>query len=183
MRKGLFLAAFGLAAAACSQKADTSAAPHAATPAPPAATAQAATEQTPVGEPDVKSDSAVAGDVIEGPAAGKWRITTTMAGAPVAIPPIETCYTKKTFAEMQTSRQAPGVECSEQSYKRQGGKVVGHSVCTVNGRKMTTDMTVTGDLNTAYTMDMTTAIDPPPAPGMSEQKMTLRAERLGDCDS
>ncbi len=64
--------------------------------------------------------------------------------------------------------------------------LVGHAVCTTDmgGKPMTitTDTKVTGDFSTKYTMEMTAKMDPPPMAGMEEQKTTISAERLGDCD-
>ncbi len=182
MRKVLILAVLGLAAAGCSQKTDTAAASD---PAPAAVAAASADAAGPAATaaPAMHSSGDAAMDVADGPAPGKWRITTTMSAMPAAMPPIETCYAKTTFAEMQKKQQGAGVQCSEQSFNRQGDAMIGHSVCTVNGMKTTTDMTITGDVKTAYTMDMTMKMDPPPAPGMGEQKMTIKAQRLGDCDS
>ncbi len=82
-------------------------------------------------------------------------------------------------------QRASGVTCSEQSYNREGDAWVGHSVCTMDaGRTRMTvisDTRVSGDFSSKYTMDMTNRMDPPPMPGMEEQKMTMTAERVGDC--
>jgi len=121
---------------------------------------------------------------MEGPAAGKWKITMTAMGQ--AMPPTETCYAKQTsFAEAQKMQQRAGIDCAEQSYKREGDALVGRTVCTADagdGKKMTvtTDMRVVGDFKSKYTMDMTSKVDPP-VPGVDEQKVSITAERLGDC--
>ncbi|HEV7693113.1 MAG TPA: DUF3617 family protein [Hyphomonadaceae bacterium] len=126
----------------------------------------------------------------EGPAAGKWKMTTTAMGQ--AMPPSEVCYEKQiSFEELdkqqkQQQPQQPNVTCTEQVYKKEGDAQVSHSVCTAEilGKPMTmtTDVRATGDFKTRYTMDMTVKMDPPPMKGMEEQKMTVVAERLGDCD-
>ena len=165
MLTGAALAA--LAFAACSPSApatDAATTPAAAAPAAAVATA-------PAGMP-------------EGPAAGKWRVTTTAMGT--AMPPSEVCYDKQVSVEdAQKMQQQAGVDCTEQSYKREGDAYLGHSVCKmeVAGKQMTTttDMRVTGDFNTRYTMEMTNRMDPAPMPGMEEQTMTILMERLGDC--
>ncbi|MDP3739656.1 MAG: hypothetical protein Q8R02_19865 [Hyphomonadaceae bacterium] len=162
---GLASAALGLAA--CSPSA----------PATDAASTPAAADST-------TAAANMPAELKEGPAAGKWRVTMTAMGT--AMPPTETCYAKQvSFEESQQMQQQAGVSCSEQTYTREGDAFVGHSVCTmeVAGKTMTTtsDMRVTGDFNTKYTMDMTNKMDPPPMPGMEEQKMTIEMERLGDC--
>jgi hypothetical protein len=162
------LAALGLAA--CDSK-----------PADDAATTGDATASAPAGPaaPEPAASAALAADM-EGPAAGKWRVTISSEGMPAM--PSEVCYaTKTTLAEAQKMQQDAGVACSEQSYRREGDAIVAHHVCTVQGMKMTTDMRVTGDFNTRYTMDMTSTMDPPPAPGMGTRKMSIVSERLGDC--
>ena len=161
---GIASAALGLAA--CSPSAPATDAASTPEAAPAAATAN------------------IPAELKEGPAAGKWRVTTTAMGT--AMPPSDVCYDKQvSFEESQKMQQQAGVSCSEQSYKREGDAFVGHSVCTmdVNGKtiNMTTDMRVVGDFNTKYTMDMTNKMDPAPMPGMEEQKMTILMERLGDC--
>lgn len=115
-----------------------------------------------------------------GPAPGKWRLTMTTMGQ--TMPATETCYAKTNFAEMQTMQADAGITCTENSYRREGADVVGHSVCTTkDGMKMTTDSRISGDLGSAYTMDMTSKLDPPPMPSLAEQKISITAERIGDC--
>jgi len=148
----------------------------------PAATDGASSTPAPAAE--TAAPAAAAAPAVEGPAAGKWKITMTTMGQ--TMPPTETCYaTQTSFADAQKMQQQAGVTCSEQSYNREGDAVVGHSVCTsdIGGKatKITTDTRITGDLKAKYTMDMTSVMDPAPAPGMSEQKITMTAERLGDC--
>lgn len=163
------VAALGLAACGPSEPASDAAStttPDAATPAPDAAPA------------------ASAPPTIEGPAAGKWRMTMTTMGQ--AMPSTEVCYEKRmTLAEAEKLQQRAGVTCSEQSFRREADGWVGHSVCSMDagGQKMTmtTDTRVTGDFNTKYTLDMTSRMDPPPMPSMAEQKMIIEMERLGDC--
>jgi hypothetical protein len=117
---------------------------------------------------------------MDGPSTGKWKLTTSMAGQ--AMPSVEVCYDKKmTFAEAEQAQKQAGMECSEQSYRRDGPAVVGRSVCTMNGTKMVTDTRIVGDFNSAYTMDIMSTMDPAPMPGMDKTQMQIKAERLGDC--
>lgn len=174
MRKIVTMTAVLLAAGACSKPAEAPAPAPSATPAPAAAT-------TPTADVTTTAAPAAAAAPLDGPADGKWRITTTMTGVNVAIPPTETCYLKTSFNEIQKTRQGAGVECSEQSFKREGDAMVGHSACTIGGMKAVTDMRITGDMKTSYTMDMTTKMDPAPTPAMANQKITVHAERIGDC--
>jgi hypothetical protein len=121
---------------------------------------------------------------IEGPAAGKWRMTVTAMGQ--AMPPTEVCYAKQvSLEEAEKMQQASGITCSEQSYRKDGDAWTGHSVCTMQGAgapiEVTQDSRVSGDFSSKYTIDLTSKMDPPPMPSMAEQKMSITAERLGDC--
>ncbi len=137
--------------------------------------------------PASKADSAPAVAAMEGPRPGLWRITARIPGMPegVSMPPIETCVTRQDFSEMQRGpgQEMPeGVECSEQTFRRDGDAMVGRSVCTMpDGTRAETDMRVTGDLSSRYSTEVRTRMTPAPDPSMAETVMTMTAERIGDC--
>ena len=114
-----------------------------------------------------------------GPSAGKWKVSVSSGG--MEIPPNEICYAKQmTMEEAQQMQQQSGLTCTEQTFSADGKS--GHSVCALQGMTVTTDYAVTGDFNTAYTMQMTSTMDPSP-PGMTAPSVTtVKMERLGDCD-
>ncbi len=135
-------------------------------------------------QPAAPAAATAAAPAIEGPAAGKWRVTMTSMGQ--TLPATETCYTQQvSLAEAQQMQQQAGVTCSQQSYRREGDAWVGHSVCTMDAggspMTVTSDSRVTGDFSSKYTMEITSKMDPPPMPNMAEQKMIMTAERIGDC--
>src|SRR5690242_7087875 len=69
---------------------------------------------------------APAAPAIEGPAAGKWRITASVGDR--ALPPSETCYaTRTSLADAQKTQQDAGITCSAQDYHREGEVFLGHS--------------------------------------------------------
>jgi putative hemolysin len=120
------------------------------------------------------------------PTPGLWRVTTRMAGLPegMATPSVETCIERGSFEEMQRGgAQLPeGVDCSEQSFRREGNAMVGRSVCALpNGTRTETDTRVTGDFARRYTMEVKTRTTPAPSPSAAEMTMTMTAERIGDC--
>ena len=124
-------------------------------------------------------------DSIQGlprPKTGNWKIQPTMAG--MQLPATTVCYTEEIVSSdkwAQGIREDSGVECSEQRTRMEGGAVVSHSVCTVEGRTMTTDVRAEGDFQSRYTTTMTTTTEPLP-PGMKNPTvMTVTAERVGDC--
>jgi hypothetical protein len=114
-----------------------------------------------------------------GPSAGKWKVS--VSSGEMEIPPNEICYAKQmTMEEAQQMQQQSGLTCTEQTFSADGKS--GHSVCALQGMTVTTDYAVTGDFNTAYTMRMTSTMDPSP-PGMAAPSVTtVKMERLGDCD-
>ena len=100
------------------------------------------------------------------------------------MPPVEVCYDHKvSFSEAQNMQKQAGITCSENSYKRDGAAVVGHSVCVMSetNTKMVTDTRVTGDFNSAYTMEIQSSMDPAPMPAMAHSEMQIKAERIGGC--
>lgn len=123
---------------------------------------------------------------MDAPRPGLWRVTTRMAGLPggVATPSVETCVRHETFADMQhgPGRMPEGVRCSEQTFRREGNAMVGHSVCDMpNGVRAVSDTRVTGDFDSRYTMEVKTRMTPAPSPAMTGTAMTMTAERIGDC--
>ena len=164
MRIALSLALVAVLAAACSKKTAAAKTAAAATAAAPAA---AATE--------------IAAADLEGPTPGKWKLTTELSAAPKPVT-VETCVAKTSFKEMEAARQQAGVSCSEQSYRKEGADIVGHTVCAIQGgMKITTDTRISGDFTSRYTIEGKTLMDPAPTPAMKETTMKITAERLGDC--
>lgn len=162
MRTALSLALVAVLAAACSKKEEAAKAPEAAVPAAPAAPALAAAD-------------------LEGPKPGKWKMTTNLSAAPKPVT-VETCVAQTSFKDMDAAKQQAGVTCSEQSYRREGADIVGHSVCTIQGgMKVITDSRISGDFTSRYTIDAKTVMDPAPTPAMKETTMKVTAERIGDC--
>ena len=162
MRIALSLALVAVPAAARSTKEEAAKAPEAAAPAAPAAPALAAAD-------------------LEGPKPGKWKMTTNLSAAPKPVM-VETCVAQTSFKDMDAAKQQAGVTCSEQSYRREGADIVGHSVCTIQGgMKVITDSRISGDFTSRYTVDAKTVMDPAPTPAMKETTMKITAERIGDC--
>jgi len=142
----------------------------------------APTTQTPsAGEtPAAAAPAPSAAASLTGPAAGKWRSTTTAGG--MTMPAMEICYDKQmTMEDAQALQRSAGVDCSENTYNATAGGMTGRSVCKMGDMTITSDMKVTGDFNTAYTMEITSSMAPAP-PGMPNPSITtIRMERLGDC--
>jgi hypothetical protein len=74
-----------------------------------------------------------------------------------------------------------GVICTENTFTPVAGGIDGHSVCTMDAMKITTDSKILGDFNTAYTMEMTSTMDPAPGGMPQPSTTTIKMTRLGDC--
>lgn len=117
---------------------------------------------------------------MEGPRPGLWRVVSVLPNG-TSAPAVETCITRATFDQNAAGAPA-GADCSNTPFRREGGALVGSSVCTLaGGMRIESATRVTGDLSSRYTMEITTRTTPPPDPSVAETKMTLNAERLGDC--
>ncbi len=158
-------AAASLPLAACSKKEDagkTAAAPEAAAPAAAPA----------------------AGGQLNAPRAGKWKITSEMAGVPAKMPPVEVCYTQDDVGGDNWMKQAQNQDdnCTGVMVTRTPGMITTKGTCHgAGGTKSTYEMKVTGDFNSRYVMESSVVMDPA-IPGMpSPMKAKMTAERVGDC--
>jgi putative hemolysin len=148
------------------------------------------------GQGDGKVDAEGAGETVkrptpapgkmDAPRPGLWRVTTRMSGVPegMAMPSVETCIKQGGFEDLRPggAQMPEGVDCSEQSFRRDGNAMVGHSVCTLpDGTRTESDTRVTGDFDSRYTMEVKTRTTPAPTPSAAQMTMTMTAERIGDC--
>ena len=120
---------------------------------------------------------------LDAPRPGLWRVTTAMEGQPggAAIPTQEICVTQAKL-EPPANTQQPGADCTTQPFARQGDAMVAATACTLPGNmKMDSTIRVTGDFNSRYVTEVTTKLDPAPTPQMAQTKVTMTAERIGDC--
>lgn len=134
------------------------------------------------GEAAAPAAGAEAGS-LEGPKPGKWRIATQLEGVPggATVPPTEVCVTEAVLEAPSAANTPAGADCTVTPYTREGNAMVASSACTIQGIKTTSNVRVTGDFSSRYVTEVTTTMDPAPAPGMGNTKMTLTAERIGDC--
>lgn len=171
--KSLYLAAAAaLMLAACSGETKAPAVDPAASPETAAAPAAPEAPAAPA-----MSADALTPDAMAGPIAGKWRTTIIAAG--ISLPPQEKCFDHQiSFAEAQGEQQAAGMTCSEHTVTPTSDGLMDHSICTKDGLTYTTDTKMTGDFNSAYTLESSVTIAGSPAPAVT----TIKMERLGDCD-
>lgn len=77
---------------------------------------------------------------------------------------------------------ADGADCTQSVTQGLTGATSFQSTCNANGMTMASEGKVTGDMASAYKVDLTTrttGANVPPS--MAELKMTIDAKRLGDC--
>lgn len=145
----------------------------------PAATDPAATPET--ASTETPAAPAAAPAALMGPAVGQWEIASKMGD--MSLPPSKICVDKQlTIEDAQATQQQAGTTCEGYSFQPDGAKVSGTYTCTdATGAKTSVQMTMEGDVNTAYTTNMVMTRDPAP-PGMPNPfTITMSAKRLGDC--
>ena len=167
MRAALCLLSLAVLAAGCSPKSDRTAgeAPGAATSAP----------------------SAMAKAERPRPQPGLWQNTMTMSGPRAMTVSSQICL-DKAMADgggwLNSARDGDAAgkpDPCTQSYEPSAAGLAFQSVCKFGERTVTSRGLATGDFNSAYTVDLTSTMDPPPAGAPSETKMTIAAKRIGDC--
>jgi glucose/arabinose dehydrogenase len=136
----------------------------------PATTAEApATTEAPA----ASEPAATAG--LTGPSAGLWRATAVADGT--AAPPFEFCYKKQMTIEDAKAMQAEmGVTCSEETHNVTPGGMTSHAVCKMGDATVTTDTKMTGDFNSAYTVEIVSSTD-----AAAPTTVVTKMERVGDC--
>jgi len=70
--------------------------------------------------------------------------------------------------------------CSKMDVRKSGNKTVVDSVCTHEGRTVTSHMTISGNMNTDYRMESTSRFMPP-MEGISTMDSTMTGKWLGAC--
>lgn len=114
------------------------------------------------------------------PRPGLWE--QTMANPVTGSATIKLCVGAPEPGENAFSGPvADGADCTQTVTPAIGGSSF-HSTCKANGMTMISDGKVTGDLASAYKVDVTTrttGANVPPS--MAEMKMSIDAKRLGDC--
>lgn len=134
----------------------------------------------PDGAPKAAAGAPDRASLEQGPTPGLWRVTTSVGD--MTLPPVESCIREAKFETPVDADDASGMNCSEETFRREGGALVGQVVCTSSaGERTVTDMRVTGDLSRRYTMEMKSTTTPASDPSMAGMTMVMNAERLGDC--
>jgi hypothetical protein len=140
----------------------------------PAATPETASTETPAAPAAIPT-------ALMGPAAGQWEITSKIGD--MAVPASKICVDKQlTMEEAQSIQQQTGTSCTDYNFQQAGGAINGTYTCTdATGAKTAVQMTLEGDVNTAYSTNMVMTRDAV-QPGVPNPfTITMSAKRLGDC--
>lgn len=115
------------------------------------------------------------------PKAGLWE--QTMSGGAIPAPMVvkmcvgDTAPGGNPFAAPTT----PGTDCTQSSKAVPGGAEF-HSTCNTDGRIVTSDGKVSGDMQSTYRVEIATKITGANVPAqMADMTMIIDAKRLGDC--
>ena len=112
---------------------------------------------------------------------GLWemQMSSSMVGGGITM---LQCIDDKTDAQMQKQAlQANGSGNCTVSSKRVAADWEYLSVCKQEGMTVRSSTRVSGDFQSAYQMDSTTRMEPPPMPGMTEVKTLIKLRHMGAC--
>lgn len=113
---------------------------------------------------------------------GLWEIRMLDTATKVAGMTMQQCTDAATDKDL-TSNLSPMAKqtCSRNDVRKTAAGYMTDAVCTVNGMSMTSHSDVTGDFNSAYTVQVTSKVSGAPANVPQEATMTVEAKWLGPC--
>ena len=113
---------------------------------------------------------------------GLWEIRMIDAASKTAGMTMQQCTDAATDKDL-TSNLSPMAKqtCSRNDVRKTAAGYMTDAVCTVNGMSMTSHSDVTGDFDSAYTVQVTSKTNDSPAGVPRETTMTLEAKWLGPC--
>lgn len=110
---------------------------------------------------------------------GLWQIKMSMDGMPTGAGTMETCIDEK--SDDITQQQAEGKKnCTQAETKRDGDRLMVHSVCQFGKTTATSDAMFTGRFDAAYRGEIRTVFSPAMA-GRTETRVGVDAKWLGPC--
>lgn len=112
--------------------------------------------------------------------AGWWEMTSTMG--PMEPQVVHTCVDDASEAKAGVVRPSvPGDGCTSTPPRRVADGWAFAISCKSADTTMETSGRITGDLATAYRLESTSKLTPPPMPGMEEMKVVIEGRWLGAC--
>lgn len=113
---------------------------------------------------------------------GLWEIRMLDAATKAAGMTMQQCTDAATDKDL-TSNLSPMAKqtCSRNDVRKTAAGYMADAVCTVNGMSMTSHSDVTGDFNSAYTVQVTSKVSGAPGGVPRETTITIEAKWLGPC--
>lgn len=113
---------------------------------------------------------------------GLWEIRMLDAATKAAGMTMQQCTDAATDKDL-TSNLSPMAKqtCSKNEVRKTAAGYLTDAVCTVNGMSVTSHSDVTGDFNSAYTVQVTSKVSGTPAGVPRETTITVEAKWLGPC--
>jgi hypothetical protein len=113
---------------------------------------------------------------------GRWRTTTTVAGAAAQPAPTVACIADKAQkANVAMAERLGQLSCSERWVRQEGDAIVSRAVCEVDGATQTYETRATGDFSTDFFINSVVTRDPPQSDGGAEFRTTVHSRWMGEC--
>jgi Protein of unknown function (DUF3617) len=116
---------------------------------------------------------------------GLWQLTMSFEGRNIPAQSMKQCIDAASDRLMSANYGgSPQQSCDKQTVSRAGAGIVADSVCHFGGATTTSHAVISGDFNSAYTMQVTSKRQGPALPGMpagGESHMSIAAKWLGPC--
>ena len=109
---------------------------------------------------------------------GLWETKVSNAQVPRGQV-MQQCIDQKTD-DMMRKEQESRMSCSKKDMRREGDRIVGDSVCKVEGTTVTTHTVITGNFDTNYKAEVKSTYNPP-VNGLRDSSSTVEGRYLGAC--
>jgi len=109
---------------------------------------------------------------------GLWEVKVSNAQMPSGEV-MQQCVDQKTD-DLMRKEQDERISCSKKDMRREGDKIIGDSVCQVEGSTVTTHSVITGRFDTNYRADIKSTYNPP-IHGMRESTSVIEGRWVGAC--
>src|SRR5262249_3759667 len=109
---------------------------------------------------------------------GLWETKVSNAQVPRGQT-MQQCIDQKTD-DMMRKEQESHMSCSKKDMRREGDRIVGDSVCKIEGTTVTTHTVITGNFDTNYKAEVKSTYNPP-VNGQRESSSTVEGKYLGAC--
>lgn len=127
--------------------------------------------------------TAMAADPLPTRKAGLWEIKMVRTGSPIPEMTMQHC-TDETTDKVMNGIASPMTQemCSKQDIKKTATGYVSDTVCNVVGRSVTSHSEITGDFNSAYTVNTSSHSEGGPG-GARDTTSKIEAKWVGACKS